>query len=86
MELRRIAYPSPPNQSLLDHTIFVKKKVEEKRNTIHLPWWSVVLALIMSLVYREAVSLIALGPVIPVMNICGLIGLVYYFYRTVLRE
>jgi hypothetical protein len=86
MELRRIAYPSPPNQSLIDHTSFVKKKIEEKRNTIHLPWWSMVAALLLSLAYREAVSIIALGPLIPLMNIIGLIGLVYYFYRTVLRE
>lgn len=86
MELRRIAYPSPPSQLLIDHTLLVKRKVEEKRNNIHLPWWSMVMAILLSFVYREVVTVVALGPLIPIINIAGLLGLVYYFYRTVLRE
>lgn len=86
MELRRIAYPTPPSQLLIDHTAFIKRKVEEKRNTIHLPWWSMIMALLLSFVYREVVTVVSLGPLVPIINISGLLGLVYYFYRTVLKE
>jgi hypothetical protein len=86
MELRRIAFPSPPNQLLIDHNSFVKRKVEEKRRTIHLPWWSLVMAILLSLVYREVVTVISLGPLVPVINILGLCGLVYYFYTAVLQD
>lgn len=86
MELRRVAYPVPPDQSLIDHTSFVKRKAEEKRNTVHLPWWSIVMAVISIFAYREAITIISLGPLIPVINIAGLLGLVYYFYQTALKE
>ena len=86
MELRRISYPIPPDQSLIDHTSFVKKKAEEKRNTVHLPWWSMIMAVLLLFAYREVVTVISLGPLVPVINVAGLLGLVYYFYQTALRE
>lgn len=86
MELRRVAHPVPPAQVLIDHTSFVKKKAEEKRNTVNLPWWSIAVAILAVLAYREAITIISLGPLIPAFNIAGLLGLGYYFYQTSLKD
>ena len=86
MEIRRVSYPLPPAQSLVEYTTHVAKETKEKREQFHMPWWAIVAALASAFVYQHVIRVVSLGVLVPVVNVVIFLGIMYYFYHVMLTS
>jgi hypothetical protein len=84
MELRQLAYPLPPSQALITHASTIGTIVREKNSKFHMPLWALGLGLVAAFAYQHIARVVALGPVVPVINALAFIGVILYFYHRVL--
>jgi hypothetical protein len=79
MTMRQRSFPMPPSQALLTRAADNSKDVSTFQGD-SMSWWSIALTLIGVIVYQYVLRVVALGPLVPVINLVGLAGVGYYFY------
>lgn len=84
MELRRLSYPLPPSQLLIDHASSVGEILKQKKDNFHLPVWALALGLLAAFAYQHVTRVVALGPVVPVINAAVFVGVIIFFYKRAL--
>lgn len=84
LESRKILFPLPPSQLVMDRSRQSATAAADaiaKKETPVFPIWALVLAAVSFFVYQHVSKIVALGPVIPLINAVAAIVLIIYSVR-----
>eukprot|EP01041_Mallomonas_annulata_P005173 gene5173-10344_t len=78
LDQRQRLHPAPPSH-LLTSRVLTNTRTEDAKATA-VPWRSIVMVLVAACAYQIFLRVVSFGPLVPVINLGGLIALVYYFF------
>jgi len=84
LESRKVLFPLPPSQLVMDRSRESATAAADaiaKKETPVFPIWALVLAAVSFFVYQHVSKVVALGPVIPLINAVAAIVLIIYSVR-----
>ena len=83
LKARRRVFPPPPSQLLLDSSKSSTEAAEAAQDVGPFPLWALVVGLILFFLYAQSATIVALGPVIPIVNTIFIIGAALFLIRHV---
>ena len=74
-------FPSPPSQILVSKMEEIFKATEAAKEAPPFPIWALLLGGVVAFLYAQTSNIIALGPLVPIINIAFLLGVLFWGYR-----
>jgi hypothetical protein len=83
---RLAAHPLPPSHALMEHTMGNKRKQEEVEAAPPFPWWALGAGIVLFYLYAQLSRIVALGPLVPVVNVIFIVGMAWYIGKDVYKK
>lgn len=81
---RSESFPLPPSQMLIDQST-ESKDAAANISRMNFPVWALVVGAVSVFLYQHVSTIVALGPVIPIVNVVATVSFAYYIFRILIK-
>ena len=83
LAMRCKSSPAPPSMKFIKYIETAKKRDAEARNYVPVPWLPLLGLVTFAYIYSHAIRVVVVGPYIPAINACFILGMLYYAYTLI---